>query len=293
MNKTWFLPAALAVVLCSCCFSQTAQQNDEEFTLVSYNLRTGGKDGKVDLETNNDWGKRLPRVITMFNRMQPDIVGTQEPYDYQLKDLLEATGYKSIGIARNGKPEGDEFSAIVYNPKRFKVMKDGTFWLSETPDVFSKGWDAAYPRIATWGIFEDLKTGKKFIMYNTHLDHRGEKARQESIKIIVKHARENAGALPLILTGDLNAKPGSPTIKTAEELLTDSRKISETPPEGPQDYSFTGYRKDEDITNRKGPIDFIFVSEGVKVLSHQTDDFRPDGKFASDHLPLMARLRLK
>ncbi|MCQ2377785.1 MAG: endonuclease/exonuclease/phosphatase family protein [Victivallaceae bacterium] len=257
--------------------------------VASYNLRTGGAARENDAAKGLDWNVRFPAVLEILKKHRPQIVGTQELRDYQLNEILQATQFRSVGIARNGRLSGDEFSAILYDPRRLSLVDSGTFWLSPTPGTPSVGYDARFPRIATWAIFADRRTKKKLVVYNTHLDHIGVVSRQEGIKMIVHHAEKSATDLPLILTGDFNAVPDSPTYRTATGFLRDARTAANKVA-GAQ-YTFHGFR---DIpAGRIGAVlDYVFVSSQIKVLSHYTDVGKIDGIFPSDHAPVVVKIVL-
>ena len=180
----------------------------QNLKVMSYNLRVDfGGDGE------NNWEFRREFLVNQIQFYEPDFIGTQEGKAHQLKYIDSLiTGLEFIGLSRdNSKTEG-EFSAIFYNQKKFKLITKSTFWLSETPEKKSKGWDAAYERICTYGLFEDLKSKKQFYVFNTHLDHIGEIARTNSAKLIIEKINTiNTKKLPVIFTGDstasLKAKP--------------------------------------------------------------------------------------
>ncbi len=127
----------------------------DELSVISYNIRNGeAKDG------TNSWQYRYPASAMMIMDQMPDIFGVQEAYDYQVKYLDEfCDGYKCVGVGReDGKSKGEHMS-IFYNTKTVKLLKWGTYWLSETPDKPSKGWDAACKRTAPWALLTVKKTG--------------------------------------------------------------------------------------------------------------------------------------
>ena len=169
--------------------SMSAQKKNKtaDVKVISYNIRNGeAKDG------TNSWEYRYPASAMMIDDQKPDIFGLQEAYDYQVKYLEEyCAGYKSVGVGRDdGKSKG-EFMSIFYNKKTTKLLKWGTFWLSETPDVPSMGWDAACFRTATWALLKDKASGKKYFYVNTHLDHVGWQARKNGMKLIVRRHEED------------------------------------------------------------------------------------------------------
>lgn len=168
-----------------------------------YNIRNANE---KDTKAGNGWERRKSVVFDIIRIESFDIWGSQEVYHSQLEDLCEALPqYGYIGVGRNdGKQEG-EYAPIFYKKDRIKCLSSGTFWLSETPDVVgSKGWDAKYPRICTWGQFKDLKSGKKFWMFNLHLDHKGVEARRQSCHLVLEKVKQMCGKQPFILMGDFN-----------------------------------------------------------------------------------------
>lgn len=278
MKKFLFSALAAMFLLCGC---KSIPQ--ETFTLATFNIRC-----PVD-KTPHTWQERKPRCLAVIKKNQFDIFGVQEALRSQLDDLL-GDEFLFIGGGRDDFKNKGEFSAILYRKDRFELIRGGTFGLSEKPSVPGyKSWKTACPRIATWGLFRDKRTGKEFIYYNTHLDHVSELARINGIKLLVRHAKENAKGKPLIISGDFNAKPTSPTYQTAASLLNDSAKVSLTPHTGSA-RTFHGFGR---YMKHTYPIDFIFVSEDIQVLSHKTDDTKfPEG-FPSDHFPVITKLNLK
>ncbi len=279
--KILYVPFIMMMfVLCGC---WTVTVEEQSFVLATFNIRC-----PID-KTPHSWKERSPRCSALIKRNHIDIFGVQEATRKQLDDLLECGMFGFVGGGRNDFKDGGEFSAILYRKDRFKLLKGGTFGLSETPEIPGvKSWGSACPRIATWGLFQDRQTGKKFIYYNTHLDHRSENARVNGIKLLVDHAKNNMPGVPLVISGDFNAKPNSVTYQTAAALLKDSAAVSEAAHLGPQG-TFHGYGKYQ----TKQPIDYIFVSEEFRVLSHRTDDTKFSGGYPSDHYPVITRLYLK
>lgn len=173
----------------------------QEIRTASFNIRL-----KTDNDVGNFWDDRKDPLCNLVLFHEFDIFGIQEGFIEQVKDMKDRlVDYSYIGVGRDDGAEKGEHSAIFYNNNRFKMLKNGTFWLSGTDtERPNKGWDAALPRICTWGIFQDKRNGKKFIFMNTHFDHVGVEARRESAKQILAKAKEFAKDLPLILTGDFN-----------------------------------------------------------------------------------------
>ena len=250
----------------------------QDFKAMSYNIRYASpNDGE------NIWDKRKDELIKTLQYYQPDFLGIQEGLLHQVNYITEhVNSYKMIGVARDDGQNKGEFSAIFYNASRFTLLESHTFWLSETQEVGSKGWDAALPRIYTYGHFKDKKTGKKLWVFNTHFDHMGLQARTNSAKLLLETIQKvNTKNEPVVLMGDLNSTPETEAISTLNSGLTDT--YSEVQSYGPLG-TFTGFDKDLLLENR---IDYIYC-KNLKVLSHRhIDDRRPDGFFISDHLPVM------
>lgn len=254
-----------------------------QIKVMSYNLRVDfGGDGE------NNWEFRRDFLADQIRYNAPDFLGTQEGKVHQLQFIeKQLEGYAYIGISRdNSKTEG-EFSAIFYNTRKFKVLSEGTFWLSDTPAVKSKGWDAALERICTYGLFQEIASGKKLYIFNTHLDHVGEVARANSATLIVgKIAEINKENWPVVVTGDFNSEPTGRAYKSMTSALTDSKTISETKPFGPSG-TFNAFKFHEPVTTC---IDYIFVSGRVRVLRHAVLSDSKDCHYPSDHLPVVAEI---
>lgn len=261
--------------------------------VMSFNLR-------LDLASDgeNAWPHRRDRVAALIRFHAPDVVGVQEALLPMLADLeARLPGFDRVGVGRDDGGHGGEFSAILYRRERLEVVRQGTFWLSTTPETpGSLGWDAAYPRVATWAEFRDRQSDcGRYLHLNTHLDHRGEEARRESARLIRRRLATLAASLPVVLTGDLNATPDSEPYRllTAENLpgagapLLDALDGSRDRHYGPTS-TWTGFEAIE--PGRR--IDYVVVSPGVEVLAHGILSDHWDGRFPSDHLPVLATLRI-
>ena len=244
----------------------------------------------------NAWPYRKDKVLSQILYHDVHILGLQEPLHEQLMDIKEGLpAFKYVGGVgcEDGKEKG-EHCAIFYDTTRLQLLQDQYFWLSETPAVpGSKSWDAALPRIVTWGKFRDKKTKKIFFAFNTHFDHRGNVARLESAKLLLQRVKEIAGTTPSVIIGDFNVRPADEPIKLIMDTnnplhLTDSKDISATPHYGPTG-TFNAFRPKETDDQ---PIDFIFVKGKWKVLTHATLSQTWEGRFASDHFAVLAKMKL-
>ena len=258
----------------------TAEEKEgtEGLKVMSYNIRLGSADDKT-----NSWALRYTATEEMLKDQAPDVFGVQEALEYQVRYIEEICGYESVGVGReNGKKEGEHMS-IFWNKKTVKMLKWGTFWLSETPEKPSKGWDAECFRTATWALMKDKKTGKKFYFVNTHLDHKGTEAQKNGLKLIVDRIAEiNPDGLPMVLTGDFNIEPKNPALKDLDARMQSARKIAVKTDDHA---TYNGWGKSSTM------IDYIYVSGFSSCPEYQTVTKRyEDRKFISDHYPIFARI---
>ena len=267
------------------CMTTNAQ---EEIRVMTFNIRLDhAGDGQ------HNWRFRKEAAAELLSLENVDIVGTQEVLKNQLNDFLSgAPAFASIGVGRFDGDTLGEYSAILYRKARFEVLHSGNFWLSETPEVAgSKGWDAACERIVTWAVMKDLVSNKTFVFMNTHFDHIGHVARKNSAIMLVEKAKQIAGDLPVILTGDFNGNHESDPIQVILKSgwLHDSGQLT-AKKSGPK-WSFHDFGR-LPIAERE-LIDFIFVTDGIQVNSYK-NIFKEIGKtFYSDHNPILVELVLK
>lgn len=258
--------------------------DDQMVKVMTYNIRLD-----VASDSLNAWPQRKEFLASQIEFHAPDIIGTQEGTPSQIDWLDERlTRYTRIGEGREGGHRG-EYSAIYYNRHRLTVKASGTFWLSETPDQVSIGWDAALPRIVTWARFSERTGERDFFVFNTHFDHRGTEARSQSADLILTMIDSlNKKELPFVLTGDLNLTPDTAPLQKLSAVLTDAF-IAAPIKLGPAG-TFTGFRHDVPATRR---IDYIFVSPQVEVINFATLTDAINGRYPSDHFPLMSTLHLR
>lgn len=231
-----------------------------ELTVVSYNLRN---ENDWDAAAGNGWKQRCKYATEQLLFISPDVFGTQELKVEQVKDILERmTEYSYIGVAREDGKEDGEYSAIFYNRDRIKLINSGNFWISETPDHPSKGWDGACTRICTWGHFATAE-GKEFYYFNMHMDHIGIVARREGSKLIVNKIRDIAGEdATVILSGDFNVDQSNEVydIFATSGLLVDTYESAK--------YRFAPngtFNSFDPANSTESRIDHIFVSPKVTV----------------------------
>jgi endonuclease/exonuclease/phosphatase family metal-dependent hydrolase len=256
-------------------------QKGTGINIMTYNIRLNtASDGE------NAWPNRKDNVRALVKFHDTDILCVQEALPLQVDQLLENSDFAMEGVGReDGKRKG-EHSAIYYNKSRFSKKDGGTFWLSETPDKPSKGWDAQLNRVCTWVRLYDKSNKKEFMVFNTHYDHVGVQARIESAKLIKQKIQEIAPKLPVVFTGDLNVTPETEAIATIKSFLMDSKERSEEPPYGPEG-TFNSFNFKAKLQNR---IDYVFVNNGFKVKKYGVLTDSKDLRYPSDHLPVLVRL---
>ena len=256
----------------------------QQMSFMTYNIRL---DVKSDKE--NSWANRKDFLVSQIRFFSPDIFGIQEGLPHQVNYIYEQIPkYSYIGEGRDGIKRG-EYSALYFNTDKFFAEEHGTFWLSPTPNIVSKGWDAAFPRICTYALFKDKKTEMKFWVFNTHLDHLGRTSRLESVGLILKKINElNTFNFPVILMGDFNAKPNSIPITELKNTMNDSREVVIQQPFGPEgtfnSFQFTRIPKKR--------IDYIFVSKrkDIEVQKYAVLNNSKNNKYPSDHFPIYVEL---
>ena len=254
--------------------------------VATYNVR-----GPND-RSPNSWRDRLPRMVKTIRDNKFEVIGTQETLSGPIKDLKEALKFDYFGVGRD-KRKGDEHNVIFYDPERFELISQETFWLSADPTVpGSIAWDSSLPRICTWGLLLDRRTNKRFVIANTHLDHQSAMARIQGINLVLTRLAPMIEKYPFILTGDFNSTADDMPVRRVLGVLRDSRTVSETDHYGAGDETFHDFHENRKDRSHRKPIDFIFVNNRVRVLSHGTiNDFR-NGLASSDHFPVTAEIVL-
>lgn len=266
----------------------SSQESSESIIVMSYNIRYDNPDDGI-----NAWPHRKDHVSEMMGiKYGSDIIGVQEALKHQIEDLQERLPeYSWVGIGRDDGRDKGEFSPIFYRTDRFELLATNTFWLSETShQPGSISWDAAITRIVTWAKFTDLNTNVEFYLLNTHFDHVGEQARIESSKMITEFVSDFEEGIPIIVTGDFNVPESTEAYSVVADSpkLHDARYASETGHEGPT-ATFNNW---EELRPPESRIDYIFISNDITVLNHRILDDRYDGRFPSDHLPVLTEVVL-
>lgn len=259
----------------------------QDMRFMSYNIRYDNPD-----DGENRWELRKDFLLNQLKFYEADVVGVQEGLKHQLDYMDQGLDdYSYIGVGRDDGKEKGEYTAIFYKKDKLKIIKEASFWLSESSDTVSVGWDAALPRICTYALFEAAHTGQKFWVFNTHFDHMGEKARRKSAQLILKKIKAlNTEKLGVILMGDLNLTPDTKAIHSISKNLVDSRNAADIVVFGP-DATFNGF----DFTKTpKRRIDYIFTSmEKIELKKYAVLTDSQDQKYPSDHFPVYVEVEMK
>jgi endonuclease/exonuclease/phosphatase family metal-dependent hydrolase len=280
LTATFVLPSLASA-------ADTARASASEFVIATYNLRFAGS------EAPNAWPDRRPVVKALLDRYQPDLIGTQEGLYQQLKDIAaDQPAYDWIGLGRDGGSRG-EFMAIFYRRDRFEPLEYDHFWLSDTPEVIaSSTWGNNVRRMVTWVRFRDRVTAREFYFWNTHLDHEVQVAREKAADLIRQRIGRLPADVPLFLVGDFNSIA---VANRAYDILTKEAGLTDTwfaarERRNEDANSFTGFGP----LRREGErIDWILARGAIDVRATELVTFRQGDQWPSDHLPVVAWVRLQ
>jgi len=252
-----------------------------EICVMSFNIRNSCDRG------TESWDSRIVNFVPLVKNAAPDIIGFQEVLHNQYIDLIENfPEYNSAGVGRDDGINAGEYAAIFYRKDRFKLIDYGNFWLSETPDKPSMGWDAVCIRICTYVKLFDIKTQKEFIHFNTHLDHVGRTAMTEGAKLIRKNILERK--IPAFVTGDFNVQEKSEPYEIMTQTGFSDAKYSAK--SSMSHGTFHGYRPSETVRDNS-PIDYLFYTSGdFDIESYKVLVNGCEGAYTSDHYPVLVKL---
>lgn len=267
MKKITLLTACIAAIFFSIVFEAGAKNKSEKGNIrfCTYNIR-----GDMPKDGVNQWVFRKDSLCKIVRQNNFDILCLQEVLANQLEDILDATGYGFVGIR-------GLFNPILYKTERFELLHNEIFWLSETMDPYSKGWDGKYDRYCTWAKFKDKRTKQIFLVFNTHLDHRGAIAKKEGATLICRQIKRFAGDYPVFLAGDMNSFDTTDAYQEFTAHLQDARTLA------PQIYGPVGTAHN---FGQVAPvrIDYIFITDKIKVTDYTAiDEEYGNGFYPSDH----------
>lgn len=277
-----FLGLWTLAVLSGCATTTPQSLPPQPVRAMTFNIRLNTADDGL-----NAWKYRKQAVRDLLLFYEVDLLGIQEGLKDQVAFLDSIAIFGREGVGRDDGRDAGEFSAIYYRKSRFERIEGGTFWLSETPDLPSKGWDAALNRVCTWVRLKDRLTGQVWSVMNTHFDHKGELARIKAAALIRARAQQMAGDQPILILGDFNLTPETQPIQEMQAVFADAFLHSARPPYGPIG-TFNAFQVQQAYERR---IDYVFVNKKLSVLQYQTlAEVRSGGFFLSDHFPVLVHL---
>lgn len=255
------------------------EKAEDAVRIMSFNVRCKDVNGVPA-------SSRRMLALEQILRAEPDSLGVQEATPAWMFWLRQMPQYGIVGECRDGKGRG-EACPVLYNREKYKLIDHDTFWLSETPDEVSYGWDAACRRTCTWVLLENKQDGTRYAHVNTHFDNVGRTAVRESAKMISAFIAEKFDGVPVVFTADLNARPGSDGYNIMTEMLADARL---TAPDCTEECRDLGTFHDGAPQERKrlSQLDHILCGAGVTALSYRTVTEGVNGRFVSDHFPIYA-----
>lgn len=289
MLRTSSLP--LLVALAACVPGVGSDVDPVPLDVMTFNIRYGTAEDGPDA-----WPLRRGLVMEVIQTHRPHVLGVQEALRFQLDDIHRAIGgYGEVGVGRDDGQEAGEYSAILYDTERLEVDDQGTFWLSDTPEVpGSVSWGNRITRIASWAHFRDLIDGDAFYLYNTHWDHRSQPSRDSSAVLLLRRIADRSAADPVIVTGDFNAGETNSAFRTllkgdtnapgAPDLLDTFREIH---PNATNVGTHNGFVYGDDDGDK---IDAVLISSDWDVLGASIVRTARDGRYPSDHYPVTARI---
>ena len=229
-------------------------------------------------------------VVDTINKSNADSFGVQEATPSWMKYLLETLEdkYDFVGGGRNNGKNSGEYSAIFYLKDKYNLVDSGTFWLSETPETPSKGWDASFNRICTWAVLENKETGEKYAHFNSHFDHRGEEARLNSVDLILDRISEYED-LPVVFTADMNIKEGT----SAYTRMLESRILTDTKYTAKDTMNYLTFHDITPSEHTDSILDYVMVNDKFDVEVYRVVTAGIDGKYVSDHFPVYADIKFK
>ncbi len=275
--------ALLTFAITACATIDAAEHS--AFDVATYNVRLN-----TPADGANAWSQRADAVRALIRYHEIDLLGTQEGLPEQIADLAEMKEFAHVGVGRDDGKNAGEHSAIFFRRARFALLEHGDYWLSETPDQPSKGWDArCCNRLATWVRLQDKPSRKRLLVLSVHFDHEGQMAQRESAKLVLRWLREQAAGDAVIVLGDFNSTPDTEPIVRMSSELRDARAASLTPPYGPS-ATFNSFRVGMEPSKR---IDYIFVSPRLRVLKFAVLTDSDGTRYPSDHFPVLARIQFE
>ena len=256
------------------------KQGEDTIRVMSFNIRCTNVG-------NDTWEDRIGIVTQTMVNSKADSIGVQEATPEWMATLREElTDYASVGVGRDDGDNQGEFAAIFYLKDKYNLIDSGNFWLSETPEKPSLGWDAACIRICTWAVLENKETKEQYVHVNSHFDHEGEIARRESVKMILEHI-EKYKDLPVVFTADMNVQEGSENYNQFIQELYDTKYEAE------DNMIYLTYHDTKPSKHQGEIIDYVMINDNFNALSYKVVTAGVDERYVSDHFPVYADIKMK
>lgn len=255
-----------------------------DLCLISSNIRF---DNPAD--GANSWPLRRSLLTSILLAHKPDIIATQEGRFEQLKEFeVLLKDYEIVDKHRSWIKER-MYPTLYVKKGIFEVLRSEDLWLSETPDVAgSLSFGSAFPRLMTWMKVQPKNSKVNFLVVNTHLDHIRKETRAEQIRVLTKEIKRIKEPLSmLIVMGDFNDSPDSDTRKALMDEfpeLLDAWKLFHQHEETSH-HTFNGLCPDG------SRIDWILVQDQVQVLNCEMDKSQSEGRYPSDHFPVVCQIK--
>jgi len=275
----------LFLFILSSCVSLKDKENAKNIAIMTYNIKMSGDSGL------KSWTNRSNHVIKQMKEKDTDVYLLQESLKHQIDGILSyLKKYNLVGIPRIDNQYLATYNAVLYNAEKLEVKEENTFWVSETPLLESKGWDASRVRIVTYVLLENKLTKSKFYVFNVHLDREGSKSKIKGVQLIDEWIKKtNANNYPVIIGGDFNSKENSEPIVWFSNYYNDAKTASMISPKGPLGtFNYFNNRTE----NHKYRLDYIFVNENVKVNSYEVLQNKYGEMYPSDHYPVFVELTI-
>ena len=259
------------------------QKSEDALRVMSFNIRCTNVGSA-------SWEDRIGIVSQTMLDSEADSIGVQEATPEWMATLKNTVfeKYAYVGVARDDGANEGEYSAIIYLKDKYDVIDSGTFWLSKTPEKPSLGWDAACKRICTWVHLKDKESGEEYVHMNSHFDHIGIAARENSVKMILEKAKTFTD-LPVVFTADMNVKEGSDNYNqfTQSDYFYDTKHLA------PDTMDYCTYHDTKPQKHKDDVIDYVMVNNKFEALSYKVVTEGIDGEYVSDHFPIYADIRIK
>ena len=258
------------------------EKAEENLRIMSFNIRC------LNVGTDS-WEDRIGIVSQTILDSEADSIGVQEATPEWMATLKNTVSekYAYVGVGRDDGDNEGEYSAVFYLKDKYDVIDSGTFWLSETPDKPSKGWDAACNRICTWARLKNKETGEEYVHMNSHFDHVGISARKNSVSLILERAKA-FGDIPVVFTADMNVKEGSSNYLQ----FTESMYFYDTKHLAPDTMDYCTYHDTKPNAHKDDVIDYVMINDGFDAVSYKVVTQGIDGRFVSDHYPIYADIKI-